>query len=102
MWGSVKYSSFPRFFLLLLFLFLFSIWSNTGTYYLACKGFSALLNRVRHGYTAGTDFLNCTRTRVHRTRGGYGYIPYPFLRGIVRNPRYLGYPRVHPPLLILH
>jgi hypothetical protein len=39
--------------------------------------------RVRHGYTTGTDFLDHTCTRVHRTHGGYRYIPYPFCRGIL-------------------
>jgi hypothetical protein len=53
--------------------------------------------RVRHGYTAGTDFIDRTRTRVHRTRGGYGYIPYRFTRGMPRNPRYTLYPRVRTP-----
>jgi hypothetical protein len=39
-----------------------------------------LLIRVRHGYTVGTDFLDHTHTRVDRTRGGYGYIPYHLTR----------------------
>ena len=54
---------------------------------------SVVVVRVPHGYTAGTIFLNRTRTRIYRTRGGYGYIPTRFWCGVGRNPRYLWYPR---------
>ena len=47
--------------------------------------------RVRHGYTAGTDFLNRTRTREHRTRNGYGYIPHRNLHSIKRVPARINY-----------
>ena len=50
-------------------------------------------SRVPHGYTTGTNFLNRTRTRVHRTRSRCGYIPYRNFRGFIRNPRYELYPR---------
>jgi hypothetical protein len=38
--------------------------------------------RLRHGYTEGRVFPHRTRTRVHRTRTGYGYIPYRKFHGI--------------------
>jgi hypothetical protein len=44
--------------------------------------------RVWHGYTAGTDFVNRTRTREHCTCSGYGYIPYCNLHGITRVPAF--------------
>ena len=49
----------------------------------------AIAARGPHGYTTGTIFLTRTRTRIHRTRGGYGYIPTRFWCGVGRNPRYL-------------
>ena len=33
-------------------------------------------SKVCHGYTMGTNFLNCTCTHQHRTHYGYGYIPH--------------------------
>ena len=50
--------------------------------------------RVWHGYTAGWHFEHRTRTRLYRTCLGYRYIPYRFSRSVIRNPRYLRYPRV--------
>jgi hypothetical protein len=44
----------------------------------------SLSTRVCHGYTAGTNFLNRTRTRQHRTRYGYGYIPHRNFCGVKR------------------
>jgi len=42
--------------------------------------------KVCHGYTVGTNFLNRTRTRQHRTRYGYGYIPHRNFCGVKRVP----------------
>ena len=45
-----------------------------------------MLARVRHGYTMGTDFLDHTCTRIHRTRGRYRYTPYCITRGMPQKP----------------
>jgi len=51
------------------------------------------LASVGHGSPAGREIRTRTRTRAHRTRGGYGCTPHRVSRGVVRNPRYHRYPR---------
>ena len=42
--------------------------------------------KVCHGYTAGTNFLNRTRTHQHHTHYGYGYILHRNFCGVKRVP----------------
>jgi hypothetical protein len=46
------------------------------------------IDRVRHGYTAGTFFPHRTCTRRTRTRNGTGMVFVGYGCGVARNPRF--------------
>ena len=71
------------------FLYWLEVLSLIKKLYVASPG---MINRVCHGYTAGTIFPHRTRPRRNRPLPGFGYIPTPL--AVYRKPAYTYYPRL--------